>query len=189
MKNAIVLGLPRGGVPVAAQISKMLNLPLDIFLVRKLGTPNHEELAMGAIAMGGVTVLNQEIIDTLSISQEALDEEIKKEQQELNRRNIWYRGENPLPSITGKIVILIDDGLATGATMRAAVEAIKSMSPKKIVIAVPVSPIETFHEFKEKVDEIICLHLPEYFAAVGQFYEDFGQTTDDEVQMLLKGQR
>lgn len=187
-KNAIILGLPRGGVPVAAEVSKKLNLPLDIFLVRKLGTPGHEELAMGAIAMGGMKVLNQEVIDMLSIPKETIDRVIEAEQKELKRRDQLYRGNKTTLKIEGQIIILIDDGLATGATMRAAVAAVKTIHPKKVIVAVPVSPEDTYREFKAVVDEIVCLHIPEYFAAVGQFYNDFSQTSDEDVRKLLKGQ-
>lgn len=184
--DAIVLGLPRGGVPVAAEISKILELPLDAFLVRKLGTPGQEELAMGAIAMGGVKVINENIVQMLRLTEEQIDAVAQAEQVELERRNDAYRGGRPAPEVEGKVVILVDDGLATGATMRAAVEAIKTMGPAKIIIAVPVSPKDTYHEFKKMVDEIDCLSVPESFMAVGQWYEEFGQTSDAEVQEILK---
>lgn len=183
--DVIVLGLPRGGVPVAFEISKALRAPLDVFLVRKIGVPDQPELAMGAIAMGGIKVFNQTIIDSLRISDTTIDAVIDHEQKELERRNDLYRHGRPIPDVKNKTVILVDDGLATGATMRAAVTAIKSMQPSSIIVAVPVSAYETYLEFQTQVDKIICLMTPEPFYSISLWYESFPQTEDEEVQSLL----
>jgi putative phosphoribosyl transferase len=184
--DVIVLALPRGGVPVAFEVAKILRAPLDVFLVRKLGVPGHEELAMGAIATGGVRVLNHDTIDYLGIPDSAIESIARTEQEELKRREREYRGNRPEPEVRGKTAILIDDGLATGATMRAAVEALRRQGPAKIVVAVPVSAPQTCDEYRMGVDEIVCAITPEPFFGVGQWYMDFSQTTDEEVRRLLK---
>jgi putative phosphoribosyl transferase len=184
--DAIVLGLPRGGIPVAYEVAKALNLPLDVFLVRKLGTPSHEELAMGAIASGGARVLNDEVVQSLRISEAAIEEEAQKEKQELDRREKAYRGDRPPLDVSDRTVILVDDGLATGSTMHAAAIALREQNPKQIVAAVPVSAPETCQEYKVEVDKIICAETPRPFRAVGLWYDQFPQTTDDEVRDLLQ---
>ena len=184
--DVLVLALPRGGVPVAYEVARALGVPLDVFLVRKLGFPGHEELAMGAIASGSVRVLNQDVVRMLNVSAEVIDRVAQQEQRELLRREREYRDERPAPDVRGKTVILIDDGLATGATMRAAAEALKQMGPSKLVIAVPVAAPQTCEEFSRDVaDEVICVATPEPFQAVGMWYENFGQTSDEEVRQLL----
>lgn len=182
----VILALPRGGVPVAFEVAKALKAPLDIFMVRKLGVPGHEELAMGAIAMGGVKVLNNDVISMLNISDNMINKVITEETEELNRRTENYRGNKPLPDVKNKIVILIDDGLATGASMKAAITALKLLKPEKIIAAVPTSSEETCEEIKKDIDEIICAFTPEIFRGVGQWYIDFSQTTDEEVKNLIK---
>lgn len=185
-ENILVLGLPRGGVPVAYEVARELNAPLDVFLVRKLGLPGHEELAMGAIASGGIRVLNQEVVRGLNIPQSVIDTVANREQKELERREWAYRGERPRPTIEGKIVILADDGLATGSSMLAAVAGLRTKEPQEIVVAVPVAPRETCERIAQEVDEIICLETPYPFIGVGQWYEDFSQTTDEEVRSMLE---
>jgi putative phosphoribosyl transferase len=184
--DVFVLALPRGGVPVAYEVAKELNAPLDIFLVRKLGVPGHEELAMGAIASGGVRVLNEEIVNYLRIPDEVIDLVAAREQRELERRERAYRDERPPPDLKDRVVILIDDGLATGSTMRAAAASLRLQKPRRIVVAVPVSSRETCEEFRSEVDEIVCAYTPERFQGVGLWYEDFSQTSDEEVRELLK---
>jgi predicted phosphoribosyltransferase len=183
--SVLVLGLPRGGVPVAYEVAQVLHVPLDIFLVRKLGVPGHEELAMGAIATGGVRVLNEEVVNYLNIPMEVIDAVAKDELKELERRERAYRGDRPPPEVRGKTVILVDDGLATGTTMRAAAAALRQQQPAYVVIGVPVAAPQTCDEFKLEVDEIVCADTPEPFQAVGLWYEDFSQTTDQEVRDLL----
>lgn len=183
--DVIVLALPRGGVPVGFEIARIINAPLDIMLVRKLGTPGHEELAMGAIASGGVCVMNANIIEALGISQEAIEDVIKAERQELERRERTYRIDRPPPVIEKRHVILTDDGLATGASMLAAVSALRQRKPLFITAAVPVAPADTVHRLKQEADEVICLAMPEPFPAVGYWYQEFPQTSDDEVRDLL----
>src|SRR5918999_115065 len=183
--DVLVLALPRGGVPVAFEVAEALRAPLDIFLVRKLGVPGHEELAMGAIATGGVRVLNEDVVDNLRIPGEVVDAVAADELRELERRERAYRGDRPAPDVRGKTVILVDDGLATGSTMRAAAAALRQQQPARIVVAVPVSAPQTCDEYKMGVDEIICAVTPEPFQAVGLWYEDFSQTTDEEVRELL----
>jgi putative phosphoribosyl transferase len=183
--DAVVLALPRGGVPVAFEIAVALNAPLDVFLVRKLGVPGHEELAMGAIAAGGVRVLNTEVVRLLHISDAIIEAVAAQEQQELERRARHYRAGRPALDVRGCTVILVDDGLATGATMRAAVAALRQQQPARIIIAVPVAASVTCDELRAEVDEIVCAATPEPFYAVGLWYEDFSQTTDAEVRDLL----
>jgi len=181
----MVLALPRGGVPVAYEVAKALNAPLDLFLVRKLGTPGHEELALGAIASGGVLDLNQDIIRALNIPNYLIEQISNQEYQELTRREQLYRAGLPPLDMRGKTVILVDDGLATGSSMRAAVSALRQLRPARIVVAVPVASEETCDAFRDLVDEIICAVTPMPFFAVGSWYEDFSQTTDEEVIDLL----
>jgi putative phosphoribosyl transferase len=183
--DLLVLALPRGGVPVAYEVARALHAPLDLFLVRKLGVPGHEELAMGAIASGGVRVLNDEVIRMAGITPDVIDLVTRAEQQELARREEAYRGTRPHPEIGGRIVILIDDGLATGSTMRAAVKAIRKQGPARVIVAAPIAAVETCEDLRAEVDEIICVRTPEPFFGVGLWYEDFSQTTDEEVRQLL----
>ncbi|CAN5903791.1 phosphoribosyltransferase [soil metagenome] len=184
--DALVLALPRGGVPVAFEVAKALGAPLDVFTVRKLGTPGQEELAMGAIASGGVRVMNDDLVAELGVSKENVERVIKRESAELARRERLYRGARPPLEFEGRTVILIDDGIATGASMRAAVAALKQRHLGKLVVAVPVAAAETCATLARKVDEIICLKTPEPFYGVGRWYKHFSQTSDEEVQALLK---
>ena len=183
--DVIVLGLPRGGVPVAYEVAQRLGLPLDVFVVRKLGVPGYEELAMGAIASGNVSVLNEDVMRALPNSEAILEMVIAQEKIELERREARYRQARPAPDLRGRVVILVDDGLATGATMRAAAAALRKQGVAKIVVAVPVGAPETCQELDAEVDEMICAFMPEFFYGVGQFYEDFSQTTDEEVRETL----
>src|SRR6266513_672887 len=183
--DVIVLGLPRGGVPVAFEVAQRLGAPLDVFIVRKLGVPGFEELAVGAIASGGVRVLNEDVLRALPNADEIIELITAKETAELERREQSYRDGRPTPELRDRIVILVDDGLATGATMRAAVNALRHSGAAKIVVAVPVGPPDTCREFEDEADETICATVPEFFQAVGQYYEDFSQTSDDEVRELL----
>jgi predicted phosphoribosyltransferase len=187
--DVLVLALPRGGVPVAFEVAKALRAPLDVFLVRKLGLPGHEELAMGAIATGGVRVLNDDVVDYLEISDVVIDAIAAIELEELERREHVYRDDRPEPDVRGKTVILIDDGLATGSTMRAAASALRQLKPARIVVAVPVSAPQTCDEYRMGVDEIICAVIPKRFYGVGRWYRDFSQTTDEEVSELLERSR
>ena len=187
--DVLVLALPRGGVPVAFEVAQALRVPLDIFLVRKLGVPGHEELAMGAISTGGVRVLNEDIVDYLRIPEQVIDAVAAEELKELERRELAYRGNRAEPDVKGKTVILVDDGLATGSTIRAAAQALRQQQPARIVVAVPVSAPETCDEYRIGVDEIICAVTPEPFLGVGMWYLDFPQTTDDEVRDLLERAR
>ena len=180
-----VLGLPRGGIPVAYEVAKALAAPLDVFVVRKLGVPGHEELAMGAIASGGIRIVNRDVVRSLGIDAATIDRVAMAEQAELERREAAYRSGRPPLDVAGATVILVDDGLATGSTMRAAVAAIREQGPDKVVVAVPVAAPPTRDELAREVDEIVCVATPEPFLAVGRFYEDFDQTTDDEVHALL----
>src|SRR5579872_2719416 len=183
--NTIVLALPRGGVPVAYEIANQLSLPLDIFIVRKLGVPGHGELAMGAIASGGAIVFNEDIIHDLSISKAMIDRVIESEKKEIKRREIKYRNSRPFPDLTNKTVILVDDGIATGATIRAAIKSLRTKNVGRMVIAVPVAAEDTCRELMSVVDEFICPMMPRYFNAVGAWYENFDQTSDDEVSILM----
>ena len=186
-EKTIVLGLPRGGVPVAHTIATELHLPLDVFLVRKLGVPGHEELAFGAIADGGETVINHEIIEQLNISDEIINSVIYHQITVLNERAHLYRKNRKGLSIFGKTIILVDDGLATGSTMEAAIKALRQQRPEKIVVAVPVAPPESLHRIALLADQTICPLVPHLFYSVGLWYENFGQTSDDEVVNLLEG--
>lgn len=184
--NLLVLGLPRGGVPVAFEIARILRAPMDIFIVRKLGVPGQEELAMGAIATGGTRVLNRGVIIDLGIPENELEEVTRREEQELQRREHSYRDDRPLPRIQGKTIILVDDGLATGASMYAAILAIKQQKPQAIIVAVPVAAPDTCDSFAKIVDEIICAATPEPFHGVGAWYEDFSQVSDEQVHEYLQ---
>jgi len=183
--DTIVLGLPRGGVVVAFEVAKALDVPLDIFLVRKLGAPGQEELAVGAIASGGVRVMNQDVVDALGLSQAQIEAIAAREQVELERRERAYRGELLPPDLAGKTLIVVDDGLATGASMRTALRSLRSHSPARIVLAVPTAPRSTYAALEREVDEAVCLMTPEPFYAIGQWYADFSQTSDQEVVKLL----
>ncbi|MEA2343253.1 MAG: putative phosphoribosyl transferase [Thermoanaerobaculia bacterium] len=183
--DAIVLALPRGGVPAGYEVAKALGAPLDVFIVRKLGVPGHEELAMGAIASGGVRVLNRDVLDYARVTQQQLDAVAAREERELARREAEYRCNRAPLDVRGRTVIVVDDGLATGSTMRAAVQALRAMEPKRVIVAVPVGAAQTCEEFREIADEIVCLRTPEPFEAVGLWYDDFTQTTDAEVHALL----
>ena len=184
--DVIVLALPRGGVPVGFEVARALGAPLDVFVVRKLGVPGHEELAMGAIASGGVRVLNQDVVHGMGIPEQVIEAVAAAEERELARREQLYRDGRPAPDVRGRIVILVDDGLATGSTMRAAVAALRELGPKRIVVAVPTASPVACAEFAEMVEEAVCAITPEPFYAVGMWYEDFSQTTDDEVRALLR---
>lgn len=187
--DVIVLALPRGGVPVGFEIARSLGVLLDVFLVRKLGLPGHEELAMGALASGGVRVLDQDLIRIAHVSESDVERVTSSEQAELERRERRYRGDRPFPDVTGRTVILVDDGLATGSTMHAGVLALRKESPARIIVAVPVAARETCNAFRNIADDIVCAETPEPFIAVGLWYEDFSQTTDEEVHELLEKAR
>ncbi|HKS26153.1 MAG TPA: phosphoribosyltransferase [Thermoanaerobaculia bacterium] len=186
--DLLVLALPRGGVPVGFGVAQALGAPLDVFIVRKLGVPGHEELAMGAIASGGVRVLNREVLGYLPVSQKMIDVIAEREQRELERREREYRGARPPLDVKDKSVIVVDDGLATGSTMRAAVTALRKMEPRRIIVAVPVAAQSTCNDFRAEgiADDVVCLRTPEPFQAVGLWYSDFTQTTDEEVHELLE---
>jgi len=183
--DVMVLALPRGGVPVAFEVAKALHAPMDVFVVRKLGIPGHEELAMGAVATGGVRVLNDQVVHVLGIPDYVIAAVVDWETEELKRRERLYRGDRPPPDVRGKTVILVDDGLATGSTMLAAVQALRQQGPARIVVAVPVAAPDTCELLKAHVDEVVCAATPEPFYAVGLWYQDFSQTTDEEVRELL----
>jgi putative phosphoribosyl transferase len=183
--DVIVLALPRGGVPVAFDVAHALHAPLDVFVVRKLGVPGHEELAMGAIARGRVLIVEPSVVEDLAIPMEVVLDVAAREEQERLRREREYRGDRPAPDVRGRTVIMVDDGLATGSTMRAAVAALRKLQPAKIVVAVPVAVRSTCEELAEEVDEVVCARTPEPFYAVGEWYADFSQTTDEEVRDLL----
>ncbi len=186
--DTIVLGLPRGGVPVAAEVAKALQAPLDVMLVRKLGVPGHSELAMGAIASGGVRVMNEDVLRSVGVSPVAIESVATKEGRELERRERAYRGDRPWPDLAGRCVILVDDGLATGATMHAAIDAVRAQKPGRIVVAVPVAPPDTVRRLELLVDEVVCPLQPEPFIAIGQWYRAFPQVSDAEVEALLAEQ-
>ena len=185
MPNTIVIALPRGGVPVGYEIAKRLNLPLDILIVRKLGVPGYEELAIGALASGGFCLINQEILRTLPIALKEIESVIIKEKKELKRREELYRGNKPFPELTEQVVILVDDGLATGASMKVAVRAIRQKKPKTIIVAAPVCAAESCKKLEAEADQVICFLTPPYFTSVGNWYKDFSQLTDEEVRQLL----
>jgi predicted phosphoribosyltransferase len=184
-RNVVVLGLPRGGIPVAYEVATALHAPLDVFVVRKLGLPGHPELAMGAIASGGVRVLSDDVIRQLRVPTAAIEAVTRAEQTELERRERAYRGARTAVPIEGRVAILVDDGLATGSTMRAAVLAVRRLIPAEIIVAVPVGARETCHALAEVADDVVCALMPEPFTAVGLWYENFDQTTDEEVRRLL----
>jgi predicted phosphoribosyltransferase len=184
--EVLVLALPRGGVPVGARVAQALGAPLDVFVVRKLGVPGHEELAMGAIASGGVRVHNEEVVRKLHIDDATLQRVAEVEEQELARRERSYRGQRPPPDLTGRVVILVDDGLATGSTMRAAVAAARRLRPARVVVAVPTAPASTCEQLRGEADEVVCATTPRPFRAVGYSYHSFPQTTDEEVRELLR---
>jgi putative phosphoribosyl transferase len=184
--DVIVLALPRGGVPVALEVARGLEAPMDVFLVRKLGLPGHEELAMGAIASGGVRVVNDDVTRALQVPDSVIEQVAAREQLELERRERAYRGDRPFPDLTGRTVILVDDGLATGSTMRAAAAAVRRRSPARIVVAVPVAASDSRAQLAREVDEVVCADTPEPFYAVGRWYRDFSETSDDEVRALLE---
>ena len=183
--DVVVLGLPRGGVPVASEVASALGAPLDVFVVRKLGVPYQPELAMGAIASGGLRVINDDVIAAARISPAMLESTTRAEQRELERREHAYRNGRRAVPLKDQVVILIDDGLATGSTMRAAVEAVRRLEPSRVVVAVPVGAPETCHDLAQMADDVICVETPVPFSAVGLWYDDFSQTTDDEVRALL----
>jgi predicted phosphoribosyltransferase len=185
-RDAVVLALPRGGVPVGYEIARQLNLPLDVWLVRKLGVPGHEEVAMGAIGYGGVRYLNSDLISKLGITSEQIEEVTKKEDIELKRRSRLYRGDRPLPELKGKTVILVDDGLATGATMLAAIKSLSQAETAHVVIAIPVGAKSTCLELEQLVDDFACIMTPDPFYGVGRWYVNFEPTSDEDVQALLK---
>ncbi len=184
-RDVVVLALPRGGVPVAFAVAQALGAPMDVFAVRKLGVPWHPELAMGAIATGGIRVLNDDVIRTMHIPRDAIDEVAEDEKQELERREAAYRDGWSRPDIRGKVVILVDDGLATGSTMRAAAQAVRRLEPARVVVAVPVGAPDTCEAMKADADEVVCVEMPEPLFGVGAWYEDFSQTSDEEVRELL----
>jgi putative phosphoribosyl transferase len=183
--DVVVLALPRGGVPVGHEVARMLSAPLDVFVVRKLGLPDHPELAMGAIASGDVQVMNEDVLESYPVSQAAIEAVTRAERLELERREREYRDGRPLVPIDGRTVILVDDGLATGSTMRAAVVAVRRLKPARVVVAVPVGAWQTCQALREVADEVVCAFTPEPFRAVGLWYADFSQTTDAEVRQLL----
>jgi putative phosphoribosyl transferase len=184
--DVVVLGLPRGGVPVAFEVADALDAPLDVFVVRKLGVPFQPELAMGAIASGGVKVLNDDVVAMANITPDIVARAVSAEERELERREHLYRNGRPPLALTGKIVILADDGLATGSTMRAAVTAVRRLQPARVIVAVPVGARESCRLLEETADDVICVQVPDPFSAVGMWYEDFSQTSDDEVRMLVE---
>jgi putative phosphoribosyl transferase len=185
-QDVLVMGMPRGGVPVAFEIAKSLRVPLDVFIVRKLGVPGHEELAMGAIASGGIRILNHAVIGSTRIPEEVLEAVTKKERIEMERRELAYRGHRSAPMVRDKTIILVDDGIATGSTMLAAIAALKLQQPARIIVAAPAAPAESCDELQRTVDEVVVIARPDPFYSVGQSYESFGQASDQEVQELLR---
>jgi putative phosphoribosyl transferase len=184
-RDVLVLALPRGGVPVGYEVARALGAPLEVFLVRKLGVPGREELAMGALASGGIRVLNDDVVRTLGIAPSTIEEVVEGEEAELARREREYRGDRPAPDVAGRAIIIVDDGLATGSTMRAAVLGLRERGPSEVVVAVPVGAPETCAAMNLVADQTVCVYTPEQFAAVGLWYADFSQTTDAEVRELL----
>lgn len=189
LPNLLVLGLPRGGVVVAFEVAEALHTPLDTLVVRKLGVPGHEELAMGAIATGGIVVVNHSVVESLEIPDEVFQMVVARQREELARREAVYRCDRPPPKIRGRCVIVVDDGLATGATMHAAVEALCTRQPERIIVAVPVAAVSTYRSLLPKADDLVCVATPEPFYGVGQWYDDFSQTSDEEVRDLLSRER
>lgn len=187
--DIVVLALPRGGVPVGEKVAAALDAPLDVLVVRKIGVPDQEELAMGAIATGGVRVSNPDVLDSLGISEEDIEDVTAREREELERRERAYRDDRPPQSVEGRCVILVDDGLATGATMRAAVSSVRELGATSVVVAVPVAPPETISGLRREADEVVCPATPEPFLGIGRWYEDFGQVSDDEVRRILERQQ
>ena len=183
--DVVVLALPRGGIPVAFEVARELGAPLDVILVRKLGLPEQPELAMGAIASGGVRILNEDVVRATAVSRETIEEVAAREGEELARRERLYRGERPPPAIEGKVAILVDDGLATGSTMLAAIGALRRQRPARIVVAAPIAPPETCEELRREADDVVCVRTPEPFLAIGAWYERFPQVSDDEIRNLL----
>jgi predicted phosphoribosyltransferase len=183
--DVLILGLPRGGVPVAYEVARELKAPLDVFVVRKLGVPGHEELGMGAIATGGVRILHEGIIREIGISPQTIEAVSAREQAELDRRERLYRGDRPAPTIESRTVVIVDDGLATGSTMKAAIQAVRQQSPRQVIVAVPTAPSETCEQLKESADHVVCALTPEPFFSVGGSYADFTQITDGEVRDLI----
>lgn len=183
--DVIVLGIPRGGVPVAFEVATALGVPLDVFVSRKLGVPGQEELAFGAVATGGLRLLDHDLIKSVGISKQEIEEITDRVRAEVERRDRVYRGSRPPLELGGKTVILVDDGIATGSSMQAAVKALRHLKPAQIVVAVPVAPLSTCHRLRSEVDELVCLHMPEQFYAIGGFYADFSQVSDQEVTELL----
>jgi putative phosphoribosyl transferase len=183
--DIIVLALPRGGVPVGVEVARKLQVPFDLFVVRKLGLPQHPELAMGAIATGGVRVLNSDVVDTLRVSDDVIDAVATKELQELKRRERSYRGDLPPPNVAGKTVIIVDDGIATGSTMMAAISALRQLDAGRVVVATPTVARATYLYLRESADDVVAVIVPDTFYGVGQWYEDFAQTSDEEVHRLL----
>lgn len=183
--DVIVLGAPRGGIPIAFEVARDLRAPLDVFMLRKLGVPGHEEFAFGAISSGGVRILDRDTVERLGITNAVIERVTASEEQELERRERAYRGGRPPLNVVGRTAILVDDGIATGASMRAAIHALRQMNPARIVIAVPVAPAATCKRLQSAVDELVCLEMPEPFFGVGQFYDDFSQVSDEEVRDLL----
>jgi len=186
-EGTLVMGLPRGGVPVASEVARMLDAPLDVFVVRKLGVPFQPELAMGAIASGGVLVRNEPVLAMVPDSDQALERARRREQQVLEERERRYRGQRPARDPAGRTIIVVDDGVATGSTMKAAISALKAAGARRVVAAVPVAPPDAVEELASLADDVVCLQAPPGFSAVGQWYEDFSQTTDEEVERLLRG--
>lgn len=185
LMNVIVLGLPRGGVPVAAEVANRLHADLDVIVVRKLGVPGHEEVAMGAIATGGVEVINADVVRSFGVPDSAIEKIRRIEKKELQRRELAYRGDRPPYHVQNRIVIIADDGIATGATMKAAVTALRQLNPERIIAAAPVAPPDAYNSMSKAADKFICPVIPIYFRSVGQWYQDFSQTTDAEVKEIL----
>lgn len=185
--DVLVLALPRGGVPVGVEVSRALAAPLDLMLVRKLGVPGHAELAMGAVASGGVIVLNEDVVGSLGLGEDVIEAVAERERAELERRERAYRGERPAPEVEGRVLLLVDDGLATGATMRVAVKAARKLGPAEVVVAVPVAPPDTCLQLEEVADEVVCVSAPDPFLAIGAWYERFPQVSDERVRELLDG--
>jgi putative phosphoribosyl transferase len=184
--DVVVLALPRGGVPVGYEVARALGAPLDVFVVRKLGVPGHEELALGAVASGGLRVLNEDVVAALALSESQIQPIAARQLAEVERRERAYRGDRPPLDLRGKVAVIVDDGLATGATMRAAALAVRQLEPREIVVAVPVAAERTCDDFRDDVDHVVCAHTPEPFLAVGMWYARFDQTTDEEVRELLQ---